>query len=170
MYLFPIALHIEQLHMKTLIAVFLWCVDIVYYRARALLEVVGQYGIDMQTDFLLFLQIVRFVNDADIMFAVDMMEVATFSLHLAPDAVRLAHTQFDTCFNAVADQYLLSLGYKCVDVVLLLLLQSGQLLLNFSYFKLIQYSTIREDRIKIHNDLYLAIAHAALKHCNILAI
>lgn len=130
MYLFPIALHIEQLHMKTLIAVFLWCVDIVYYRARALLEVVGQYGVDMQTCFLLLLQIVRFVNDADIMFAVDMMEVATFCLHLAPDAVRLAHTQFDTCFNAVAVQYLLSLGYKCVDVVLLLLLQSGQLLLK----------------------------------------
>lgn len=130
MYLFPIALHIEQLHMKTLIAVFLWCVDIVYYRARALFEVVGQYGVDMQTCFLLLLQIVRFVNDADIMFAVDMMEVATFCLHLAPDAVRLAHTQFDTCFNAVAVQYLLSLGYKCVDVVLLLLLQSGQLLLK----------------------------------------
>ena len=104
--------------METLIAVFLWCVDIVYYRARALIEVVGQYGVDMQACFLLLLQIVRFVNDADIMFAVDMMEVATFSLHLAPDAVRLAV------------QYLLSLGYKCVDVVLLLLLQSGQLLLK----------------------------------------
>ena len=88
MHFLPLSLWIEKLHMETLVAVLLRSVDIIDHRTRTLLETVGQHGIDMQTLLLLLLQAVSLVDDTQVMLAVDMFEITTFGLHLAPDTVR----------------------------------------------------------------------------------
>ena len=93
-----------------------------------------------------------------------MMEVAPMSLHLAPDAVRRAHTQFNASLNVIGRQYLLCLGYKSIYIILFCQLQLGQLFLQLviltrtavterQVFKLslhiIQTETISQRRIEI---------------------
>ena len=85
---FPFALHVEQFHMKALVAVFLGRIDIVDHRAWTLLEEVGENCVYMQTDSLLVLQSFGLIDDTDIVLAVHMLEVAFLCLHLSPYTIR----------------------------------------------------------------------------------
>ena len=104
MNLLPTALVVEQLHMEALITVLLGSIDIVGHTARTLLEIVRQNGIDIQALFLLLLQILRVIDDADIVFAIYMVEVTPLRTHLAPDAIGHTIAQLYPCLDAIVFQ------------------------------------------------------------------
>ena len=133
-HLLPLATHIEQLHVEASVSVILWSVDIVYNGIRHLLEILGQQAVYLHADLLLLLRTLRFINNADIMLAVNMIEVAALGLHLAPYTVRRTHTQLYTNLHPIGVQYLLRLGDEGVHGRLFRLLQICQELLQLLVF------------------------------------
>ena len=119
MNLFPTALVVEQLHVETLITVLLGCIDIVGHTAWTLLEIVRKHGIDIQAQFLLLLQVLRVIDDADIVFAIHMVEVTSLGTHLAPYAIGHTVAKLYPCFDAIVFQQLAHLCNESFEVLLL---------------------------------------------------
>ena len=119
MNLLPTSLVVEQLHVETLITVLLGCIDIVGHTARTLLEIVRKHGIDIQAQFLLLLQVLRVIDDADIVFAIYMVEVTSLGTHLAPDAIGHSVAKLYPCFDAIVFQQLAHLSNESFEVLFL---------------------------------------------------
>ena len=109
---FPRTLFTEQFEMKTLVSVFLGCIDIVGHTSRTFLEIVRQNRIDMQTGLFLFQMPFRIIDDTDVMLAVHMVQVAAYRLHFAPDTVGCTVFHFSPYRNTAFSHYLLYLVYK----------------------------------------------------------
>ena len=88
MHLFPCSLRREQLDMITLVTVLLGRVDIIDHAAGFLLEAVGEYRIYLQAHVLLGVIVRVGIDDAYVIFAVDVIKIAATGMHLAPCTVR----------------------------------------------------------------------------------
>ena len=101
--------------METLVAVLLRRIDIVVYRAWLFAEVVSKHRVDFKAHSLLANIYRVWIDDTDVVLAIDMLYIATLGLGLTPHAVWLSIAHLYTNIVTCIFEYLLNLVRKYLE-------------------------------------------------------
>src|SRR5574344_3115665 len=141
---FPVAILGQKLNMQTLIPALFWGVNIIEHTSWLFLEHIGQQGINAQSH-LLFRQCLHVpIDDSHEMPVFQMIEIASFSMHLTADAERCTICRFHTKLNIVLVKLCDNLSHEPVQPSFILFFVLFEQLF---YMRILQRTTVSETQV-----------------------